>query len=279
MRSLVVIVVAMSGCDWVLSLYSFKPDGPPPIDAAPDSSDSSMFPDCHGKIDFTPIDEAVEFPGLVTVYVPQLRDDLHEVFEVEGPPYDIVRWYKPTSTGWFSDGAQSFNVEGQTNDDPALTGDGLLLAFSSDRTGPNLGYLVTRPSVDAPWGAVTAIPGLATSHMKQVDLSYDGLTLYFVDDIDHMHQAHRSDRNSMFDSDMQVAIARYPTVSSDGLELFTELPGTPGKIFYETRATPTGLFNLVGEVPTLAGAMDIDLTSDGSIMAAYGNHFYRRNCQ
>jgi hypothetical protein len=75
------------------------------------------------------------------------------------------------------------NIGGQTEDDPALSPDGLELYFETDRDG---GYgkiwIARRPSVDDPWGEPELVPGIGAefSFDGTPGLTGDGLRMFFI---------------------------------------------------------------------------------------------------
>jgi hypothetical protein len=282
----VAMIAALGGCDWVLGLRGFGPDARL-IDAPPpDVPDAPVFPDCRGHLDFVEIPAAASFRGLSTEYVPTVREDRLEVYQVTGSTgYVIVRSHRDTIDETFLTNVGDTSVinMGTFQDDPALTADGLELAFIAIQSAPVVrGYLTTRPDPMLPgWTAPVPMPGLETTTMKQLDLSPDGLTLYYVTDPSStLYQATRADRSSPF-VPMFMPIAstvHYPTLSANGLELFTELDSLSG-VYYATRASTGDVFGAFQAVGALVSAYDVDLVPDGTLLSTGGTHFFQRSCQ
>jgi hypothetical protein len=75
---------------------------------------------------------------------------------------------------------------------------------------------------------------------------------------------------------------RYPTISSDGLELITELATGPAGLYEATRPIATGpnaTFSTPAPIPTLGTAYDADLSPDNHYLMTGGANYYVRSCQ
>ena len=184
--------------------------------------------------------------------------------------YEIAHWTRTDPNGEFIPDPTplAFNLANTPDSDPSLTADGSMIFFISQRSGGNeRGYFATR--TNGTWGEGQSIPGLATMDMHSIDISFDGLALYFFD-TSNPAQLLRATRPSRLDDFGMPAIVGgalgtdlgFHTVSADQLEMFyLNTTGTQ----HAARATVDDLFELAP--PSFASiAIDPDLSADGETL-------------
>ncbi|HEY5920835.1 MAG TPA: hypothetical protein VIV11_04155 [Kofleriaceae bacterium] len=245
------------GCDVVFRLDNLR-------DAAPDSSEGCFQPR-----------KLVQSVG--GSHDPTLSEDGLELFFVRGGvgTYDIWRAERATTADEFPMGtpvAELLTTSEET--DPALTADGKTLVFKSNRNSqPNRAWTATRSGRGLPFGAATPVAGLTSMDVVGLDISLDGLTIYF-DDFAKLNVATRPALTAAFETPRMVAIDRtqYPSVSPDGLELIY----SAGGVLRRTRASTDEPF----ENPMVidSGGSDADIAPDNTrfVMAGGGGEIYER---
>ncbi len=285
-------MLGLGACDLLFQIEHTNPtadDAAARMDGTPGGPDgTTSFPHCSNNLSFG-AKQYFDGLGQTTVgSVPTTRGDLLEIFWLEKNPYYI---YRATRTAVdqpfvtdpnivsFSEVAGDPNV---FNDDPALTADGLEVIFISNRdaTSTKYAYIATRPTVDASWSTPTILTGNVRATITSLDLSWDGLTLYYVDSVGNLYQTQRIDRQSPFQSAIPLGVGiTYPTLSSDGLELFGVASGTAKGVVYATRHKTTDMFPSLTVLVGLQGELDVDLTPDGQILVVGGGGYFQRSCQ
>ena len=247
-----------------------KPEPFTPPDAAPLVNCSGVpFPDNPSTFG--------EFLGTNPADPSLTADGLEMYFTIDPDPtadprtyrYDIVRWTRTDPMGVFMRDTTplDFNAADTPDADPSLTADGSMIFFISQRSGGERGYFATRSS--GTWGAGQSIPGLETMDMHSIDISFDGLALYFFDTSSpaRLMRATRPSRLDAFESptivggDLGTNLG-FHTVSADQLEMFyLNTTGTN----HAARATVDALFEPAP--PTFASiAIDPDLSADGETL-------------
>jgi hypothetical protein len=196
---------------------------------------------------------------------PSTSEDPTELWFGRGSPqgFEVLVATRATVDGAFDlAGAYGFNSP-QHDADPALSADGLVLIFQSERLGPPRVFEARRDALGRPFGSPAQVVELsATDASKGIDLSFDGLTIYYVDNSFELRAIHRESPGAPFGppSEILAAGVQYPSVSPDGLELFFSRDGVNG-IFQRTRPTPEGPFGTQDDPVTLDGG-DPDLAPD-----------------
>jgi hypothetical protein len=202
---------------------------------------------------------------------PSLTSDETELWSVGGNPYDLQvakptgatpPWsYDPTAVTLLNDPLGLNDIE------PALTKDGLLLAFVSSRAGPDQLYFATRNATTLSFKNPTANSIALPNSFLGFDMSPDGLKIYFVDGV-KLNVMSRPSLTAAFSLANVIVLpdanARYPSVSFDELEiLYSNLTG---QVIHATLAAngntyenPTVL--AVGE-PCNTVFEDADLSAD-----------------
>ena len=160
--------------------------------------------------------------------------------------------------------------------DPTLTADGLDLMFLSERGGPNV-WEATRASrqadfVGPPHGVLLASE---PSTAGGIDLSADGLTLYFVGDQDTLYSVTRATRTAAFGMPSQPLAhdTNWISVSADQRELYYTKSGHSTGVYRRVRADLSDTFDMAPEESILAAGGDPDVTPDATtlVMIASGS--------
>lgn len=146
--------------------------------------------------------------------------------------------------------------------DPALSADDLVLAFISDASGTLQPYESRRAAVGDSFGPPVLLPLAATAVANGIELSADGLTLYFADDRRDLRAVRRADRSSPFSAASEVLAqsVENPTLSADELELYYSR-ADDAKTYRRTRRNRDAVFD-DNETEIYAGALEPDLSPD-----------------
>ncbi|HEY5921662.1 MAG TPA: hypothetical protein VIV11_08320, partial [Kofleriaceae bacterium] len=148
--------------------------------------------------------------------------------------------------------------------DPAITADELTLMFVRETGTPLLES--SRQTPTAPWNAPVPASGLeAFQLLRSIDLSPDGLVVYFETSDFIVRRASRPDRASAFGTPVAISAPRvsYFTISPDELSLFGNREDNSGTV-WAARARPEDPFVEQGTLSL--GAMpcfDPDVSPDG----------------
>jgi len=244
-----------------------KPEPFTPPDAALVNCSAVAFPDNPSTFG--------EFLGTNPADPSLTADGLEMYFTIAPYPmdpylYEIAHWTRTTPSGMFAPDPTplAFNDAGTADSDPSLTADGSMIFFISQRShAGERGYFATR--TDGTWGPGQSIPGLETMDMHSIDISFDGLTLYFFDTSNpaRLMMATRGSRLDNFGpptivgGDLGTDLG-FHTVSADQLEMFyLNTTGTK----HAARATTNDLFEPAP--PTFASiGIDPDLSADGETL-------------
>lgn len=218
----------------------------------------------------------------ITGFDPTLSADKRELIFVDKPNsnYDLymaTRADSELTTPFTNEMALTqFNTTFDETD-ASLTEDGLLLLFKSNRSGAARAYQSVRAGVAFPWTTVALVPGLTDTTINGLDISPDGLTLYFDDNVSFA-VASRATRNDPFGNIVRPSLdhAAYPSVSPDGLELYYNATG----IVRRTRASESDPFGGGTAAVVDDGGFDADITPDGRtlIFRAGTSLFMRDRC-
>ncbi|HTL31686.1 MAG TPA: hypothetical protein VL326_01100 [Kofleriaceae bacterium] len=157
-----------------------------------------------------------------------------------------------------------------TDDDPAITSDGLELIFSSDRTGNGDLFVSQRASRSDPWPPETAIPQFTSIKVeKGPEFSDDGLTLwlYFGGDI---AMSTRATRTSPWSAPQVILVVSgepgTPSVcDGDRQMVLREKINTINKLYVTTRASTAATWpdpSPLGDVISSAAESGPWVTSD-----------------
>ncbi len=165
--------------------------------------------------------------------------------------------------------------------DPALSADGLVLAFTSDTSGTLQPYESRRATTTESFGAPVLLPLAQAAVDNGIELSADGLTLYFADDRRDLRSVRRSDRSSPFGAASEILSQNVenPTLSSDELELYYSRADDT-KTYRRTRRNREGAFD-DNETEIFADALEPDLSPDGQrlyVVRSGDVYTLTRNC-
>lgn len=201
--------------------------------------------------------------ALATDWDPSSTQDMHELWVTRSNDPNGFDLFILTETGGTYDTATAFTDNSAASDgDPALSADGLALAFISERLSGIRVFEATRTSTSVafePSSPVASIPAAE----RGIDLSRDGLRLYYVSgDPPELRVVERPDRSSAFGPPGPVLATdvHYPSISADELELFHARynSGSIVGVFRLTRTTTTVPFEPDPEaVAPLAADPDI----------------------
>jgi hypothetical protein len=256
------LLVCLVGCDSLFNLDIIHPVTGDAVDAVR-PGDGTVGSECF--LDRVPLQ------AITGSHDPQLSADRRELYVVRRPA-DNYELYRETRSGLdqlFAVGGAIANVNSNADDtDPAITADGLLLVFKSDRgtSGVPQAYQATRSGLATTFTTPVLVPGLEGEDVYGLDVSPDGLTIYW-DDGARLLSAGRADRNSKFNQFQTLTLDRasFPSVSGDGLELYYNAAG----VVRRTRADTSQPFTQQ-PVQIDAGGADADLVADGSALVLTG---------
>lgn len=262
----------VGGCDRVFGLQ--------PV-AARDGSTSGSDADVDAgtELCFGPRAQVLGITG----FDPTLSADKREVIFVDKPngDYDLfaaIRSDSQPSTPFTNETALAQLDTSFDETDASMTEDGLLLVFKSNRSGSSRAYQTMRGSVIEQFSTPALVPGLESTTINGLDISPDGLTLYFDDNVSFA-AASRSNLDEPFGSIQRFSIdhAAYPSVSPDGLELYYNAAG----IVRRTRASTTDPFDGGTAAVVDDGGSDADLSPDGNTLIFRGGTtlFTRERCR
>lgn len=204
--------------------------------------------------------------GLTGSHDPTLSRDRLELFTARQPgtTFDLYRATRADTTTQFGTGSPVGELDDSLADDtdPALTDDGLMIVFLSNRAGSGFrAYQATRSVVGGQFMLPNPLPGLMVQPMDGVDLSADGLTVYFhVGGV--LYQASRDNRDNPFGVPLALGMfGAFPSMSPDQLAIYYN--ASTGGLVRRTRTAPNNGFNGTEEVVD-SGGSDGDMISDGS---------------
>jgi len=261
-----VVLMLATGCNRIFGI-----DQTEVYDAAPPPPDAVG---CAGKR-FVGPDILTDFSSPVSVFEhdPNERFDQQELWfsqtEAGVQAADIlVSTPRPTG-GWNPGTPASFDLPGIDDYDPSLSGDGKRLVFISNRNGDPRIWEVTRADLAAPFAGAALVRGLDSYFVNGLDLTTDGLTLYFSESSGgDLHVAHRPTVDAPFVPEMEAGMLRvlatnvgFPSISPDDRELFYNHDGEP-PIFRRVRADSTAVFEPVEETLYDSGD-DPEISVDG----------------
>ena len=107
-----------------------------------------------------------------------------------------------------------------TDQDPSVSGDGNLIVYRGlAATVPRAYFIINNGST---WSTPALVSGLEDQTISALDLSPDGLTLYFTNGSNNLRRATRPNLmvDFVYDATGLGADLTFPTVAADGRELF-----------------------------------------------------------
>ncbi len=218
------MLLAAAACNPIFGLNeTVPPDGPPPPIG------------CSGKLFGSPVslpplvENEPEFDG-------QLGADGRELWMVAREPVtQAFRAYRSLRAPLDSDFPLATKVElapGRSVTDPSLATDGRRIMFVS-RVPTDVVLEAVRETPDGAFGAPALISGLGSISVAYIDLSFDGLTVYYGNFAGDLWTASRATVDEPFvDARMLMTNIARPSVSPDQLELFYGKATSPGGPIY-----------------------------------------------
>jgi hypothetical protein len=199
---------------------------PPPDVPVPDSPPCTLGP-------FGPRVPIMELSSIGDFADPTLRGDGLEMLFVRGTAgtFDIWRttrtspdiaWGPPQAAG-------DLNSTTEEDTDPALTRDGLSVLFCRTEGGKHV-YEATRNFGEPMFGAPQLALGFEGQTVSGMDISADGLTLYFMKSMtdDTLWKVTRMSRQAMFGTPTSLGTLAqniYPSISADELDVYFDSGG------------------------------------------------------
>lgn len=285
MHGRVAIVCAAIGattlpaCD---QLFDLRPVRDPATrdDAAPHPdgpSDSRAADTAHASGDaIAPcFDSPAPVPDISDGLDPQMSADRLEVIYAKSTTgiYDLYHATRSSTADTFTESLLTELYSSLEETDPALTADGLLIIFKSNRNGNGQrAFQATRTATDLAFGNVQLAPGVENIAISGLDISPDGNTIY-IDDGSHLYVAHRPANSAAFGPPIQVSSGHidYPSVTPNGLEVFSNGTG----VVRATRATNANTDQFKGADSIFMNGNDADVLPDNSaLILVSGSAFY-----
>jgi hypothetical protein len=245
-------LVLLAGCGRI----AFDPVGDARSrDALPDAACISFGP-------WNPPEPIVELTNGAPEYDPTQRSDRLQFWSVvpaDGAIYTARR--ASTSDAYGPLVREPFNGMVGNDQDPAPTGDGLSILWSSNRTSLYLIYEARRATAADEFGLPALALGLESFESNSMDITVDGLTLYFTPG-GVLYRARRPSLGAAFDTPTSLGLTvQFPAISADELELYYS---NGLDIVVRTRASVADAFGPETVVPGTSGFGDPDLSADGS---------------
>ncbi len=261
------MLLLVAGCNRIFGLEETEPfDAPSPRpDAVGCAGKAFIGPDAVSEL---VVPNRFEFDPSENADGTELWFSSREVaFDAQ----DLSSSTKIAATGkWGPSTVASFNLPEVTDADAAFSDDGLHLVFVSYRLGPPRAWEVTRTAIGQPFGGASILRGIDGLTVNGLDLTLDGLTLYFSDAGDgELHVAHRPSFDAPFVAEEVGGALRvlasdvaFPSISPDEREVFyTKLSGAVAT-YRRVRVDTSQAFEVAEEV-IYNDADDPDISSDG----------------
>jgi hypothetical protein len=257
-----VAICALAGCGRV----AFDPIADA---SAADDGDAAPCTEPFGSLQPLPT-------GGLTLYSPSISHDELELYttaSVGGQLYELHVSTRATRTDLWSDPvrlADPPNSPLYDDQGPSVSSDGLLLSYTTLRSGNAFIFQTQRASRLSPWG-----PAAHSGAYGAGDLSRDNLTLAVQDFMSPIHFWRRASTAEPFvrgeDASSNVndgSTNLSPSLSADGRELYfmSNRDGTMG-IWVAGRESDSGPFITVAKVPLGVEATQPEICADG-------NHLY-----
>jgi len=223
------VALALVGCNQVYGLDGTTLDDP-----------SDFEPKDCSAVRFNAPMPIAEFAGGDTEFDPQLSPDGNELWYVTNPngPYEMFLATRPAAGMPFVTMKANLTVEAGVNKDPSMTADGRRLMFvhiASD----SFVMEVLRDDVASPFGLPRIVAGLGNRPIGAIDVSWDGLRIYYHEENGTIHTlwfASRPTRDAPFEGNrMLFEDVMFPTVSADELEIYYNRYGS-ARLYRRVRA-------------------------------------------
>jgi len=150
--------------------------------------------------------------------------------------------------------------------DPAFTGNRLHVFFISSDAHI---YEADRSSLAMPWSAARIVPGIDGEDASMgIDVTANGLAIYFSDVNYHLHTASRATLNENFGpvTDLAPTLAiTFPSISPDQLELFYN-PHNSSELHRLTRSDPAADFDPASDITIYMHGDDPDISADATTL-------------
>jgi hypothetical protein len=248
-------------------------DGDGGIDGNIDSGTGSM--PCTGTTWPSPVN-VMGLDNQVTGE-PTITGDLKEIYWSHQSAGWKIEWAKRTlvTSGFTTQGVVAFDPGAAIDQDPSITDDGLMMIYRVGLDEPDARMKqVTRLNrvPGTPWSAPIDVPGLAAATVTSLDLSGDGLTLYYTRGLT-LHFATRNTRMDMFTEQPQILGAGivFPAISGDELSLYYM---SNNLIHVATRGDKLSAFGTGMPVFNDPKLKDADITADGKTMVIATDNSY-----
>lgn len=266
-----IVLLAACACNQIYGLDGTRVrDAPPALDAPPDAIG------CSGIPFMAPMPVADVVAGKVETD-PTLADEGRELYFTIPVGVDMqFRIHVATRASTaepFANVTELPLLPNTPTTDPSLTRDSLTMLFVSRDVTKRV-LETSRPSIDLPFAEPTLVDGLGAVDVFHVDVSYDGLRLYYSDLDGALWTASRAARGTPFAEPRMLATGiNAPSISPDELELFSfDFDDAPGaRVYRRVRATTDAPFS---DPPTviLEDALHADLAQDGEtlVLSSFG---------
>jgi hypothetical protein len=176
--------------------------------------------------------------------------------------YDIWIATRADASSPFDNGSFFAHNSAEHDGDAAVSADGLVVMFLSHRTSAIGVYESTRTAIGATFTPPRAVtPG----GDRGIDLSVDGLTLYYMNVDFGLRAIRRPTRDQPFGppGDVLATGIEWPSVSPDELEVYFAKPLGQG-MYRRTRGSTSVAFDDASETLISPGGADPDVSSDST---------------
>ncbi|MBL0220391.1 MAG: PD40 domain-containing protein [Myxococcales bacterium] len=261
---LLAMMLGTTGCDVVFGISDSKSDA--------GASDAVVSDACARAADFGAPIILGPLGGALYNSAPQLSSDLLEIYVTsEGPggDWDLYRATRPAANLPFGllEPMLGFNTS-DSEGEPAITADGLTFMFTRQSSaGAVRAFEARRATSTAPWSNPTTPLGLTATNTLSLDLSPDGLTVYYHSGASGspLMATKRASLTMPFTAPVMIGPeAWFPSVSADGLELYFQEKDITPNVWRATRGAIGAMFDT--GTPYEADGEDADVSPDGGAL-------------